>query len=241
MRVFALLLLSCVLLPAGVSAQTGRTPPAPAAKRAVPAPLPPVVETPEMKCPALLGVGVNTKRTFCDVLSGRDPAAGIVIALPPHQGPVTLRFALHNRHTYSEEQMKDKRATFAHYTAVIGALTADNTLLTRAVVDSEFRTAKDLVDRISGGAWPSGLKAVAPTGSEPITVTIPEDEKQVSLLGEKLTVERADGTATYASEGRPIAVVSDVTIEYRPAPPKPQPKAPPAKTPARPPAKAPGR
>jgi hypothetical protein len=136
--------------------------------------------------------------------------------------------------------MKDKRAAFAHYTAVIGALTTDNTLISRAAVDSEFRSPKDLVDRISGGAGPSGVKAVAPTGTESVSITIPEEENQISLLGEKLMVERADGSATYASEGRPIAIVSNVTIEYRAAPPKPQPKAPAPRTPARPAPKAPG-
>jgi hypothetical protein len=234
MRVAVVLLLSSALFAGTVTAQQRRTTPPPAAKRSVPPPAPPVVEKPETTCPAPLGFGVTTTRMFCDVLTGRDPAGGIIISFPPHKGPVILRFDLHNRQTYSEEQMKDKRAAFAHYTAVIGALTTDNTLLSRAVIDSEFRSAKDLVDRISGGAGPSGVKAVAPTGSEPITITIPEEESQVSLLGEKLTVERADGTATYASEGRPIAIVSNVTIEYHPAPPKPQPKAPAAaKSPAR--------
>ena len=81
----------------------------------------------------------------------------------------------------------------------------DNTLISRAVVQNEFRTAADLVDRVGGGAGPGGVKAVAPTGTESITIAIPETEKQVSLLGEKLTVERADGTATYTQPGRPIA------------------------------------
>jgi hypothetical protein len=103
------------------------------------------------------------------VLTGRDTAEGIIIALPSHTGPVILRFDLHNRHTYSEELIKTNRA-YRHYTATIGVLTADNTLLTRAVVQSEFRTAADLLDRISGGAGPGGVKAVAPTGTEPITV-----------------------------------------------------------------------
>jgi hypothetical protein len=114
-------------------------------------------------CPAPLGSGVSTKHAFCDVLIGRDPAAGILIAIPPHKGDVTLTFNLHNRHTFSEEQMKDPRAAYARYTASIGALTQDNTLLSRAVVQNEFRSANDLVDRISGGAGPGGLKAVAPT------------------------------------------------------------------------------
>ena len=44
----------------------------------------------------------------------------------------------------------------------------DNTLISRAVVQSEFRTAADLVDRVGGGAGPGGVKAVAPTGTESI-------------------------------------------------------------------------
>jgi hypothetical protein len=229
MRVASALLISCIILASvPASAQTRKAPPP---KKPAPKPVAPTVEAPEMKCPAPLGTGVNTKRAFCDVLTGRDPAAGIIITLPPHRGPVTLRFDLHNRHTYSEEQMKDKRAAFSRYTAVIGALTADNTLISRAVVQNEFRSSRDLVDRISGGAGPAGVKAVAPTGTEAITITVPEAENQVSLLGEKLVVDRAEGSATYTSEGRPIAIVSNVTIEYRPAPPKPAPKAPAAKTP----------
>ena len=38
----------------------------------------------------------------------------------------------------------------------IGVLTADNTLLSRFVVQNEFRTAADLVDRVTGGAGPGG-------------------------------------------------------------------------------------
>src|SRR5262249_41374412 len=98
-------------------------------------------------------------------------------------------------------------------------LTTDNTLISRAAIQSEFRNATDLVDRIGGGAGPGGLKAGAPTGTEHITITIPEREEKVSLLGEKLTVERPDGSPRYPSPGRPIAVVSNVMIEYYPAPP----------------------
>ena len=170
-------------------------------------------------CPSLLGEGVQTKRSFCDVLTGRDTAEGIIIKLPPHTGPVTLRFDLHNRHTYSEELIKTNRA-YRQYTATIGVLTADNTLLTRAVVQNEFRTAADLVDRVSGGAGPGGMKAVAPTGTEPITVTLPATEESVSILGEKLTVIRADSAVpdNFTTPGRPIAIISNVTLEYRPAP-----------------------
>jgi hypothetical protein len=210
-RLIALALLVAV----PVSAQTRKppvrkpTPPPAAAMKKV---------EPDMKCPAPLGVGVKTKVAFCEVMAGRDPAGGVLIQIPPHRGVATLTFDLHNLHTYSEEQVRAKRG-YARYTATIGVLTMDNTLISRAVVQSEFRTAADLVDRVSGGAGPGGVKAVAPAGTESISIAIPEAELQVSLLGEKVAVERVDGAATYTQPGRPIAVVSNVMLEYRPGPP----------------------
>jgi hypothetical protein len=208
----AALAATCLVVMA--TADVGGQPRRPARRSPAPAP---TKAAPEMSCPTPLGPGVRTKAAYCDVMSGRDPAGGVLITLPPHRGPVTLTFDLHNRHTYSEEQANTHRA-FARYTAVIGVLAMDNTLISRAAVQSEFRTAADLVERIGGGAGPSGVKAVAPTGTEKVTITIPEVEEKVSLLGEKLIVERAEGTATYATPGRPIAVISNVMIEYRPTP-----------------------
>jgi hypothetical protein len=208
------------------SAQTRTTPKAPArppARRAAPKPppLPPLqTETATITCPNPLGNGVKTGRMFCDVLTGREPADGILVDIPPHVGPVTLTFDLHNRHMYSEELIKSNRA-YRRYTASIGVLTMDNTLVSRAVVQSEFRSASDLVDRIGGGAGPGGVKAVAPTGSEPIVIEIPaEAQERVSILGEKLSVERLDGVEKFELPGQPVAIISNVMLEYRPAPPK---------------------
>ena len=39
-------------------------------------------------------------------MAGRDPAGGVLIQIPPHKGPATLTFDLHNLHLYSEEQVK---------------------------------------------------------------------------------------------------------------------------------------
>jgi hypothetical protein len=204
-----------LLIAAPLSAQT-RKPPA-----RKPAP-PPAAATkkvaPETTCPTPLGVGVKTHLTFCEVMAGRDPAGGVLVQVPPHKGAATLTFDLHNLHTYSEEQVRAKKA-FTRYTATIGVLTMDNTLISRAVVQNEFRAAADLVDRVGGGAGPGGVKAVAPTGSEPVSIEVPEGELEVSLLGEKLAVERMDGAATYTQAGRPIAVVSNLMLEYRPGPP----------------------
>ena len=177
-------------------------------------------------CPNVFGAGVATGRMFCDILTGRDPAGGILAKFPPHHGPLTLRFDLHNRHTYSEEEVKAKRA-YTLYTATIGVLTLDNTLISRAVVQSEFRRREDLFDRVGGGAG-GGVKAVAPIGVERIVMAIPEDVEAVSFLGEKLEMITVEGPATYTAPGRPIAVISNVEIEYTPPPP-PRPPAPPRK------------
>lgn len=171
----------------------------------------------EIKCPAVLGEGVQTGLTYCDVQIGRDPAEGIIVTIPPHTGEVTLRFDLHNRHTYSEQQVKNGRG-YHRFTSTIGVLTMNNFLVSRAVVLSEFRTAADLVERIGGGSGPGGLKAVAPTGTEHVTMTLEPDLDEVSILGEKLNVVRVDGIDDFSITGRPIAVISNVTLEYRPAP-----------------------
>jgi hypothetical protein len=212
MRSFVVVIALVVSL-APARAQTRRQPAAkPAAK-----PVPMKTEPAQLECPSALGNGLTTQRSYCDVLTGRTPAEGIVIKLPPHRGDVILSFDLHNRHTYSEELAKTFRG-FRRYTATIGVLTEDNTLISRAVIQNEFRTENDLVERIGGGAGPGGVKAVAPTGTEPIRIVIPAAEESVSILGEKLSVLRVDGTDNFTAPGRPIALVSNVMLEYRPAP-----------------------
>jgi hypothetical protein len=214
-----------------VHAQTKKPPPRPPQK-APPVQKPPPAPTRlqlAMQCPSELGMGIKTQRKFCDVMTGREPKEGILLPIPPHQGPVTLSFELHNRHTFSEELVKAKTA-YRKYTATVGVLTMDNTLVDRAVIQSEFRSAADLFDRIAGGAGPGGVKAVAPSGDEFITMTLPEDVgEQVSVLGEKLSVVRQDGGAeTFTAPGRPVATISNVMVEYVPAAPA---KKPPAKRP----------
>lgn len=215
--------LAIALLAAPVQAQTKKTParrPAPARKApvrpAAPVPLTRVPAT--LVCPAELGDGVTTKRRFCDVLTGLDPRAGVVITVPPHRGPVTLSFEVHNRHTYSAELVKKKQG-YRHYTATVGVLLMDGTLIDRAVVDSEFRSERDLYDRVGGGAGPGGVKAVAPTGAEFVQFTLPEGTLEASILGERLTVVRPDGTEQFTAAGRPVATISNVMLEYRPGPP----------------------
>ena len=209
-----------MLVIAGVEAQTRTTTRKTPQRAAKKAPEPPLSRIQaEWRCNSELGQGITTGRRFCDVLTGADPQEGVLITIPPHRGPVTITFELHNRHTYSAELIKLKQA-YRKYTATVGVMTMDNTLVDRAVVLSEFRNEKDLFDRISGGAGPGGVKAVAPSGSEMITMELPADVgEQVSVMGEKLTVVRPDGVDNFSTPGRPIATISNVMLEFRPGPP----------------------
>lgn len=187
-----------------------------AAPARTPAPAAPLKTAPGvLKCPEMLGTGVRTGASFCFVLAGREPADGVLVTLPPHVGAATLRFDLHNRHTYSEEAVRAGRG-FARYTAVVAALSMKGDLLGRGAVQTEFRTEQDLYDRIAGGAGPSRAKAVAPLGREEISIPIPAGIDTVSLLGEVLDATTAAGRET-ATPGRTVAIVSNVRVEFHPA------------------------
>lgn len=210
------LVVAAAFAAAPASAQT-RKRPAPKKPAAHPAPAALKTTTPDVKCPSLIGMGVKTIRSFCDVPAGTDPQQGIVVSIPPHAGTATLSFDLHARHTYSADLTKSGKG-YSRYSAIIGVLTMKSDLLTRAGVQAEFRTADDLFDRIGGGAGPGGVKAVAPVGREQVYVTIPADVDQVAILGETLDAITPAGHETVVLPGRPVAVVSNLLVEYRPGP-----------------------
>jgi hypothetical protein len=214
-RFLTSLLIAALAASVPLTAQKKKTPSARPSAKAVAL----KTTTPEVKCPSLIGMGAKTVRSFCDVPAGRNPAEGIVITLPPHTGTGTLMFDLHARHLYSEDEMK-RGKPYARYRAGIGVLTMKGDLLTRGAIEAEFRTAADLFDRIGGGAGPGSLKAVAPAGRESILVTVPANVDQVSLLGETLDALTPAGHETVVMPGRPVAIVSNILFEYKPAPAK---------------------
>jgi hypothetical protein len=214
-RAIVCLVMACALAAttSSAAAQRGRT-----TTRKPPAAKPvPKTEPADVSCPEQLGTGLKTKQLFCFVLAGRDPTDGVIIRIPPHS-QATVTFDLHNRHTYSEEEVRAGRG-YARYTAVIGVLTMTGTLLGRGAVQTEFRNARDLYDRITGGAGPGGTKAVAPLGLEQVSVDVPANVDQISLLGELLESTTSFGREV-ATPGRPVAIISNVQVQYLPAPVK---------------------
>ena len=206
MRTALAICVLAMLVMGGVEAQT---------RRSVPSRARTVTEPVAVQCAHVLGEGVRTKRSFCDIWTGMDPALGAVIRLPARQGAATLTFDLHNRHTFSPELVASGRG-YARATATIGVLTMDGRLLTRALVATEFRSAEDLFDRVAAGDGMPGVKAVAPIGAETIVVEIAADVDAVSLLGEKLVVAAAGRTETVTAPGHAVATISHARLQYRP-------------------------
>lgn len=171
------------------------------------------IEPAEVECPSVLGIGVDTDRTYCDVQIGDEIADGIIVRIPPHRGPATVRFTLHGRHTYSEDEVARGRG-YARYLATAAVASAQE-VLARPVVLAEFHGAADLVDRVGGGAGPGGVKAIAPVGAERVRVIVPSNVTEISIVGLELEVRRVDSEETQVARGRAIALISDVNVEYR--------------------------
>ena len=171
------------------------------------------IDPAEVECPSVLGIGVESDRTYCDVQIGDEIADGILVRIPPHRGPATVRFTLHGRHTYSADEVARGRG-YARYLATAAVASAEE-VLARPVVLAEFHGAADLVDRVGGGAGPGGFKAIAPVGAERVEVVVPSNVTEISIVGLELEVRRVDSEETHIALGRAIALISDVNVEYR--------------------------
>jgi len=169
----------------------------------------------EVHCPSVLGVGVNTDLAFCDILIQEDAGLGARVILPARRGEATVSFNLHNRHTYSSDEVEAGRA-FASYTAEIAVASFGGDVLGRRFIQSEFRSVDDLVDRITGGAGPQGFKAISPTGNERVFLKIPDELDEIFIVGQSLEVVRTAGRENIVDVGRTVAVISDVRVEYQP-------------------------
>jgi hypothetical protein len=168
-------------------------------------------------CAASLGTGLKSKREFCDVIIAALPKESVAMTLPAHTGTATLLFDLHNRFLVPVVAAVPALA-FARHEAIVSIVKANGDVLNRAAVVHEFRTPADLFDQITGGGRPGGVKAVAPGPAESLRFTIPAGVNALGIVGNRLqTLTRAGGDEVFETPGRPVAIVSNVRLEYRPA------------------------
>jgi hypothetical protein len=166
----------------------------------------------ESQCASDLGQGVKSKREFCDISAATDPTKGVTMRIPPHTGVSTLRFDLHNRFGVA-----GKSLPFARASALVAVLNASNgAVIDHAAVASELHTELDLFDRIIG-TGPGGTKTIAPGRPHAAAITIPANVTSVAIVGVRVDLTTKAGSEIFSSPGRPVAIVSNLRLEYTPA------------------------
>jgi hypothetical protein len=106
---------------------------------------------------------------------------------------------------------------FARHEAVVSVIQPTGELIGRAAVVREFRSPGDLFDQIGGGSRPGGVKAVAPGPAEAVRFTIPSGVSTIGVVGVRLRVLTRAGEETFEAPGRPVAIVSNLRVQYTPA------------------------
>jgi hypothetical protein len=164
-------------------------------------------------CASDLGVGVKSRLRFCDVLVAQTGADSVAMPVPSRSGAATLRFDLHSR-VQVQPGVTDPIQAFVRSAAVVAVVKANGDLIERAAVVSEYRGADDLFDRLAG-TRPGELKIVAPGPPEPVRVAIPAGVTAIGIVGLRVELMTAAVRAAFDAPGRPVAIVSNLRIEYR--------------------------
>jgi hypothetical protein len=166
-------------------------------------------------CDSELGSGVATKRRFCDVIVASVAADSVSVTIPAHTGTATLSFDLHNRFNVPTGAPDPARA-FTRHVAVVAVIRQTGDVIGRAAVTRDFRTTTDLFDRIAGTGRGSAPKPVAPGAPMPSQIVIPAGVGIVGIVGTRLEEWRPAGRGAFDTPGLPIAIVSNVRVDYTP-------------------------
>jgi hypothetical protein len=169
--------------------------------------------TTAFSCSVDLGVGIKSKRKFCDIVISTLTKEGVTMMIPPHTGTTTLRFDLHNRYTLGTAAATPAQM-YARQTAIVTVLDQAGVSVGKAAVSRELRTEVDLFDRIAGGIGPDGAIAVAPGRPEPVVIELPESVTLISVVGVSIEATSVIEQGTFTTPGRPVAVGSNFRIEY---------------------------
>lgn len=187
-----------------------------AAQQKSPAAKPPATKTSTtFRCAADLGTGLASRRRFCDVIVASVAADSVSVAIPLHRGAATLLFDLHNRFTVPAVPVGAPQA-FVRHVAVVAVIRQTGDIIERAAVTRDYRTPASLFDRLPGAGRGASPKAIAPGDPQPVRITIPAGVNAIGIVGTRLEEWRVSGRAAFDSPGRPIAIVSNVRVEYTP-------------------------
>jgi hypothetical protein len=174
---------------------------------------PPGDITSAFSCAADLGVGLKSRRKFCDLIISSSAKDGVMMTIPAHTGPTTLMFDLHNRYTPPAPGASPAQV-YAKHTAIVSILDQSGAEVSKAAVSRELRTEVDIFDRVAGGAGPGGAIAVAPGRPEAIVLRLPESVTSIAVVGVSLEITSLAEQGAFATAGRPVAIGSNFRIEY---------------------------
>lgn len=169
--------------------------------------------TSTFSCGADLGMGIKSRRKFCDVLISANAKDGVMMTVPPHKGASTLMFDLHNRYTPPAAGASPAEV-YAKHTAIVAILDQAGREVSKAAVSRELRTELDIFDRVAGGVGPGGAIAVAPGRAEAIVLKLPEPVTGISVVGVSLEITSLSEQGKFVTMGRPVAIGSNFRIEY---------------------------
>jgi hypothetical protein len=174
---------------------------------------PPGDITSAFSCAADLGVGLKSRRKFCDLIISSSAKDGVMMTIPAHTGPTTLMFDLHNRYTPPAPGASPAQV-YAKHTAIVSILDQSGAEVSKAAVSRELRTEVDIFDRVAGGAGPGGAIAVAPGRPEAIVLRLPESVTSIAVVGVSLEITSLAEQGAFSTAGRPVAIGSNFRIEY---------------------------
>jgi hypothetical protein len=169
--------------------------------------------TTAFSCAADLGVGLKSRRKFCDIVVSTSPKDGVMMTVPPHTGEATLMFDLHNRYTPPPVGTANPQM-YAKHTAVVAVLDQAGVEVSKAAVSRELRAEVDIFDRVAGGVGPGGAIAVVPGRAESITLRLAESVTSIAVVGVSLEVMSLTEQGLFKASGRPVAIGSNFRIEY---------------------------
>jgi len=169
--------------------------------------------TSAFSCAADLGVGLKSRRKFCDLIISSSTKDGVMMTIPAHAGPTMLMFDLHNRYTPPAAGAAPADV-YAKHTAIVAVLDQSGTEVSKAAVSRELRTDVDIFDRVAGGVGPGGAIAVAPGRPEAIVLRLAESVTAIAVVGVSLEIMSVGEQGTFTTAGRPVAIGSNFRIEY---------------------------
>ena len=165
-------------------------------------------------CAVPLGSGVKSKREFCDVMIATEPLRSVSVDIPAHTGPATLLFDLHAHFNVPPTATEPAQA-FERHTASIAIIKPTGEVIDRGALVAEYRTVQNLFDRIAGDG-PGGVKVVAPGPALSQRFTLPAGLTSFGIVGTRLEVLTTTGKSSFDTPGRPVAMLSNLRVEFTP-------------------------